>query len=301
MVSVSVFGVHSFPGGKKSNFIYSERRTGKGSNSVISLLDTYAVEHGIYSRTPGEGKEWIIYADNCGGQNKNNAVLKYLLFLAQSKCLASVSIHFLVKGHTKNHCDRGFGNLKRRYAKENIWTMEQLEKVIADSASTNECVNVENDEDVFRDFKTPLNNLYGNINALQSYQMFTMDSSEPGVVHCREAPESQGDKQNVLAAATSKSNFTVGEVRDFWASALVSLELPKRNSEKITDIYKKVVPFVPAQYRTDPLYIVPTPEDLNASSTKKRSRAKPKQPSTADKRRKKLIAARNVQDEEKGK
>lgn len=124
------------------------------------------------------------------------------------------------------------------------------------------------DKDVFRDFKTPLNNLYGDINVLQSYQMFTMDSSKPGVVHYCEAPENQGDKQNVLTVATSRSNFTVGEVRDYWASALVPLELPKRNSEKIADIYKKVVPFVPAQYRTDPLNIVPTPEDLQHEEEK---------------------------------
>lgn len=67
---------------------------------------------------------------------------------------------------------------------------------------------------VFRDFKTPLNNLYGNINALQSYQMFTMSSNDLGVVHCRETLESQGDVQNVLAAATSRTNITAGEVYD---------------------------------------------------------------------------------------
>lgn len=301
LISVSVFGAHSYPGGVQTNFVYSERKAGKGSNAVISLLDTYAVKHGIYTRKQGEGKKWVIYADNCGGQNKNNAVLKYLLFLAQSKCLESVSIHFLVKGHTKNHCDRGFGNLKRRYAREDVWTLEQLETIVADSASTNECANVENDDDVFRDFKSPLNSLYSNVNALQSYQLFSMSSSEPGVVLCREDPNSQGDKQTVLVSATSRVNFTADEVDEFWASALAPLEPPKRNSEKIVDIYKKVLPSVPAQHRSDPLYIVPTPDDLGASSTKKRGRAKPKKPDAYNTRRKKLLKLREAQNEEESK
>lgn len=94
-------------------------------------------------------------------------MLKFLLFLAQSMCVESVSISFSVKGHTKNHCDRGFGNLKRRYAREDMWTMGKLEQLIRDSVTSNECENLEGNEVVFRDFKTPLNNLYKNINALQ--------------------------------------------------------------------------------------------------------------------------------------
>lgn len=125
LLFVSVFGIHTFPSGVQTNFIYSERRAGKGSNEVISLLDDYATQRGIYSHAPGGGKTWKIYADNCGGQNKNNAMLKFLLFLAQSKCVESVSIIFVMKGHTKNHCDRGFGNLKRRYGREDVWTMSQ--------------------------------------------------------------------------------------------------------------------------------------------------------------------------------
>ncbi|TYZ66235.1 hypothetical protein PybrP1_002818, partial [[Pythium] brassicae (nom. inval.)] len=132
---------------------------------------------GVFTRVPGEGKrKWAIYADNCGGQNKNNTVVKYMLFLAQSNSAVNAS------------------------------------------SATNARVNLEDNDDVFRDFKTPLNNIYKNINALQSYQLLTMSSSDPGAVVYEETPESP-------------------------------------NPEKVVDIYNKVLPFVPAEFQNDPLYI----------------------------------------------
>ena len=45
---------------------------GKGADTVISLVYHYFKNHGL-----GE-KHIIIHADNCAGQNKNNAIIKYL-------------------------------------------------------------------------------------------------------------------------------------------------------------------------------------------------------------------------------
>ncbi|OWZ10492.1 LOW QUALITY PROTEIN: hypothetical protein PHMEG_00016659 [Phytophthora megakarya] len=60
-------------------------------------------------------------ADNCGGQVKNNHVLQFLLCLVHTGSLKGATLSFLVKGHTKNQCDRHFGYIKRHYAKRDLW------------------------------------------------------------------------------------------------------------------------------------------------------------------------------------
>eukprot|EP00957_Ditylum_brightwellii_P175928 13396313-Ditylum_brightwellii.AAC.1 len=41
-------------------------------------------------------------ADNCGGQNKNQDVIRFHAWLAEAEYFKRVNIVFLVKGHTKN-------------------------------------------------------------------------------------------------------------------------------------------------------------------------------------------------------
>ena len=48
--------------------------TGKGANTVISLLDFFIQQYGH------KESECHLHADNCSGQNKNNAMLQYLLW-----------------------------------------------------------------------------------------------------------------------------------------------------------------------------------------------------------------------------
>lgn len=73
----------------------------------------------------------------------------------------------------------------------------------------------------------------------------------------------------------------------------MKVEQPKRSEEKISDVHKKVLPFAPAEFRSDAIYIVPTPEDLSAASTKKRSRSMKKKAKLPETRRQKLLEARN--------
>ena len=47
--------------------------TGKGANTVVSMLDYYFDHHGLGERTA------TLHADNCCGQNKNNTMMQYLV------------------------------------------------------------------------------------------------------------------------------------------------------------------------------------------------------------------------------
>jgi hypothetical protein len=184
LVGVSLFGLHCSPLGKNYNFIYSERKGGKGSNEVATMVRQFINKHG------GEwSKVLIVYADNCGGQNKNNVVLKFLLSLAHTGRFEEVRYHFLVKGHTKNACDRGFGWVRKHVMRQDCWTVDQLAAAVEQASEASEVVDLEPVHEPFTNFKPDLDELYKNIVGIQKYQLFTMKASQPGVVECRRHPD----------------------------------------------------------------------------------------------------------------
>eukprot|EP00033_Pygsuia_biforma_P006350 GCRY01007092.1.p1 GENE.GCRY01007092.1~~GCRY01007092.1.p1 ORF type:complete len:127 (+),score=12.85 GCRY01007092.1:266-646(+) len=69
---------------------------GKGADAVISL-----VHHTVFHQLKAVRKALQMQADNCSGQNKNNAFLHFLLYLVQNGIFDSVNISFMIAGHTK--------------------------------------------------------------------------------------------------------------------------------------------------------------------------------------------------------
>ena len=71
----SVFGVHCEAISREINFLTGESgEVGKGANAVISRLHYFFGAHGL-----GETDVYL-HADNCTGQNKNNAMIDYLMW-----------------------------------------------------------------------------------------------------------------------------------------------------------------------------------------------------------------------------
>ncbi|ETM42734.1 hypothetical protein L914_11668 [Phytophthora nicotianae] len=60
------------------------------------------------------------------------------------------SISFLIResqlalhhSHTKNAVDRGFGLMREKFAKEEVWTADQLLEIINDSSSSSALVHI---------------------------------------------------------------------------------------------------------------------------------------------------------------
>ncbi|KAJ0397493.1 hypothetical protein P43SY_009300 [Pythium insidiosum] len=183
LVSVSVFGIHNANLARQTNYIYTERKGGKGSNEVVSMLHKYIGCEPTH-------KVLTVYADNCGGQNKNNFVVKYLLLLAHTGLFEEVNYKFFIRGHTKNACDRGFGTMKKKLAREDCWTLAQLCEALGRASISTDTVSLEEVESPFFAYKDIFNELYKNLPAIQKYQLFRMTASNPGVVECRELPSS---------------------------------------------------------------------------------------------------------------
>ncbi|KAG3194080.1 hypothetical protein PC128_g9667 [Phytophthora cactorum] len=63
-----------------------------------------------------------------------------------------------------------------------------------------------------------------------------------------------------MVSLVLSKNFSADEVSTLW-ELFTPLSPPSPNKEKIHDIHKKVLQYVPPDLRSDPLYIVPDAAD----------------------------------------
>ena len=103
-------------------------QSGKGANCVISLLHSYLEKYGMGK------KQMHLHADNCAGQNKNSYVMWYLLWCVLISRHVSITMSFLLTGHTKFSCDCCFGLMKRTFRRTKVDCLEDIVKVVTDSS-----------------------------------------------------------------------------------------------------------------------------------------------------------------------
>ena len=102
----------------------------KGANSVINYLDHFLANYGLGETTVQ------LHCDNCSGQNKNNCLMWYLAWPTLHQLHTSVSVNFLITGHTKFGPDWCFGLIKQRYRREMASCQNDLVDVVNDSTIT---------------------------------------------------------------------------------------------------------------------------------------------------------------------
>lgn len=91
-----LFGICCEAMPRQVNYLIDEADfPGKSADTVISLLDHFFDTYGL-----GEGHA-LLTADNCVGQNKNNAVIQYLLYRVITGKHKSITLSFMLVGHTK--------------------------------------------------------------------------------------------------------------------------------------------------------------------------------------------------------
>jgi len=108
--------------------VYFEDEGSKGGNNVASLLRRQLfydgfIQGGTYIK---HVKEMNFVFDNCAGQNKNRMVLRMLPWLINQGCCDIARAIFLIRGHTKNDCDRMFNLLKKEYRERNSYTPQDV-------------------------------------------------------------------------------------------------------------------------------------------------------------------------------
>jgi hypothetical protein len=157
----------------------------KGGNNVASMLWNELTRKGL--TTMGERvSEIIIVMDNCAGQNKNRMVIRLLFVLVRLKLCFRAQMLFLVKGHTKNDCDRMFNLMKQRYRKTNCYTPKELMQFVAESNEDVELVDVMKSGG-FKDWDKYQNKYMKAPESIQNYHIFQVNSINPNRMLCQEA------------------------------------------------------------------------------------------------------------------
>ena len=105
--------------------------TGKGANTIISML-----HHFLSNFSLGE-VNLHLHADNCSGQNKNRYMMQYLAWRVLVGLNKSITLSFLIVGHTKFSPDWCFGLLKREFRRTKVGCLDDIARVVEKSAKVN--------------------------------------------------------------------------------------------------------------------------------------------------------------------
>ena len=128
-----IFGVCCEGLPKQMNFLIDEAHLiSKGSNAVVSYLHYFFDRFGL-GETHAD-----LHCDNCSGQNKNRFVLWYCAWRVAIGLHRSITLNFLVVGHTKFSPDGCFGILKRAFKRHAVSSLSEFESVVTGSACLNE-------------------------------------------------------------------------------------------------------------------------------------------------------------------
>ena len=181
---VQLFGIHAEGVSRQVNYLIDEASSvGKGANLVISLLHHFLATYGV-----GEAN-LRLHADNCSGQNKNNHMMRYLMWRVATGLNSSVSINFMVAGHTKFAPDWCFGLLKRLVRRTFISSLADVEAVCAASSVCNssQLVGTQDGQPVVLcyDWASFLDGHFRRIPALLSLHVITVTADAPNTLSVR--------------------------------------------------------------------------------------------------------------------
>ena len=210
---------------------------GKGSNAIVSMLHHFFETHGL-------GEVHVhLHTDNCVGQNKNNTMIQYLCWRVLCGLHSTVTLSFMVVGHTKFSPDWCFGLLKRRYRRSRVGCLDDVVKVVEELATCNtaQLVGTQDGQTVVTtyDWAAMLGRHLRKIKGVKKFRHFRFDSSTPGVVHVRH--EAEGVETTLDLGLDPDWLHRLGSSLTF-SHHLVCLS-------RRTYLYEKIREFVPEELR----------------------------------------------------
>ena len=267
-------------------YIYPEEVGKKGGNNVALLVMKHIFENNIAQQNV-TAKELTLIFENCPGQNKNNHVIRLVNYLVQKKYFKHARVVFLVKGHTKNVCDRFFNLLKISYNKRNVYTYQQL----LQTCDEVDLVNVRNtSESDFKDWYGMMNIHYKTITdgeVLKNY-VFYASSENSHIIYIKEHHEATITIEQDLRRIKIRKRTRDEEKNRIISEWCTNVEQDKPNEIeapgladiKKAELFCKWRELIPEPYRDD---ICPHPgedvlEKVKNSKKKKKKKNNDKSP-----------------------
>lgn len=206
--TAQLFGVCCEAASRQVNYLIDEADfPGKGADTVISILDHFFSNYGLGER------HLLLTADNCVGQNKNSAVLSYLLYRTIKRVNQKIDWSFMLVGHTKFSPDAYFGLLKKKYRHSKVYTYNQIVDVINNSTlkGCNICHpyrSANGDATLkFRAWSKWLDKHFRKLTNISSYQHFSMSADSPGEVTVRNSVDSAEETYQLLRSDTARGDL----------------------------------------------------------------------------------------------
>jgi hypothetical protein len=173
-----IFGVCKTEGGTnyQLNYLIGEdefpQGVGKGGNTTLNM-----VYHALNKFARIGKKELHITCDNCSGQNKNNLSLWFWAYLIMNEWYETITVNFMIPGHTKFLCDAFFGSIKKVYRDHKINTIDDIQTVVNKSARGNEAIRFNQDSDwTWYNFTELFEGNFVNFPHIKKYQHFRFSS-----------------------------------------------------------------------------------------------------------------------------
>jgi len=186
-----LFGVCNEGIPRQYNYLIDEEHfLEKNANTVISLLDHFFTNYGL-------GEKWAhLTADNCVGQNKNNALLQYLMYRVYTGLHDKIELSFLIVGHTKFSPDGYFGLIKRHYRRSQVYTYDQLANIVESSSKNghNVCVRTPKNRAfpvIYRDWSSWLSQYFTTFKGISNYHYFRVERKNPSILVVKERKDSE--------------------------------------------------------------------------------------------------------------
>ena len=234
-----IFGVCDEGNITQVSYLIDEAQScGKGANTIISM-----VHHYLENYTHGE-ESIALHADNCVGQNKNNAMVWYLAWRVKVGLNKSCELNFMLVGHTRFSPDRFFGLIKRKYRRTRVSSLKEIVEVVESSTTCLKnlvyVIGEENSSMPFQyyDWATFLGNYFIQIPQITSYQHFRVSKDHPYTVFVRHFANKEETTISIL-----KENINI-------SMALPSILQPSGLSfERQQYLFEHIRPFCEEKYR----------------------------------------------------
>lgn len=254
-----VFCVHDLKTNSANFYTYHEGEAKRGPNEVCSLLWKT-----IQNMDPSV-KELHVFSDACGGQNRNNTLIRFFLTLVAKKRFEKVYQYFPVRGHSFLQCDRNFGTAKRLIRrKDRIYVPNEYNTLILAAKSRGFSVEPITANDIF-DFKNSWQKYYKKTCKsldketsfkISQYRSFEYNSSHKGYLTCSEYINGFIKATFLLQKPSTHPEIT--ETKAYASKIPI-------NEKKMNDI-RKIMPYIPDELKNfyDVILSWPTTTSENA-------------------------------------
>ena len=263
----------------------------KGGNNVASMLWQQLVKEGFVPTPDAVAthkpiKELNLFFDNCGGQNKNRMVFRLLFYIVKRRVAARASAIFLVRGHTKNDCDRIFNLMKRDYRNMNTYTPKMMYEALNQSPQVTALP-----VDSFQDW-----------DALQDKHLKRLQSGTTNCNHCFTVDAARDSNKIWLSEYHGAEKETcqtlvktkyLADDECWWQHSPTDIEHVGLQYIKWQELFKFWKKFVPEEHHKDWKYYaedLPAEEKDKLSKQKEESRKKRQERGRAQQTKKKSTA-----------